>query len=243
MSPATRPDPSGTPVRGPGAGRHRLWRAVAPPPAPDRLGSHCARWTGPRDEVFNVLVGTQEHLSAIDIFARLRASSPEIGLTTVYRTIELLETAGLIRRVSGHGRKCGSRTARGDREDHHHHLICTACGRIVNYRDFEAEELSLVRRTEERLARKHGFLIRDHNIEFLGVCAGCRPGGSRSPIEPPRDPTRHNGHAPPAARRPPERTPHEDCRCHRSRRRRGWIRLLSVLAIVDIEDGRVRRGC
>jgi Fur family ferric uptake transcriptional regulator len=152
--------------------------------APDGLKRHCSRWTGPRNDVFNILVGTQEHLSAMDIFTRLRASNPDIGLTTVYRTIDLLDAAGLIRRVSGGWGEVRFEYRRGDREDHHHHLICTACGRIVNYRDFESEELSLVRRTEERLARKHGFLIRDHNIEFLGLCADCRPGGSRSLIQP-----------------------------------------------------------
>ena len=152
-------------------------------PTPDDVKSHCTRWTGPRDDVFNILVGTQEHLSAMDIFSRLRASNPDIGLTTVYRTIELLDTAGLIRRVSGCGGEVRFEYRRGDHEDHHHHLICTACGRIVNYRDFQSEELGLVRRTEERLARKHGFLIRDHNIEFLGLCAECRPGGPRSLIQ------------------------------------------------------------
>ena len=60
--------------------------------------------------------------------------------------------------------------------------ICTVCGKILNYRDFEKEELDLVRKTEEILAHKHGFLIRDHNIEFLGLCADCRPGGKRSTI-------------------------------------------------------------
>ena len=170
---ATPRDPART---GPRAVRGRR-------PTPDGLKSHCARWTGPRDDVFNILVGTEEHLSAMDIFARLRASNPDIGLTTVYRTIDLLDSAGLIRRISGFGGEVRFEYRRGDREDHHHHLICTACGRIVNYRDFESEELSLVRRTEQRLATKHGFLIRDHNIEFLGLCGECRPGGARSLIQ------------------------------------------------------------
>ena len=170
---ATPPDPART---GPRAVRGRR-------STPARLTSHCARWTGPRDDVFNILAGTQEHLSAMDIFARLRASNPDIGLTTVYRTIDLLDSAGLIRRISGLGGEVRFEYRRGDREDHHHHLICTACGRIVNYRDFESEELSLVRRTEQRLATKHGFLIRDHNIEFLGLCGECRPGGARSLIQ------------------------------------------------------------
>jgi Fur family ferric uptake transcriptional regulator len=46
-------------------------------------------------------------------------------------------------------------------EDHHHHLICTRCGKIVNYQDFLQEELELVKKT-------------DHNIEFLGLCEKCR---------------------------------------------------------------------
>jgi Fur family transcriptional regulator, ferric uptake regulator len=147
---------------------------------PRRVRSHCVRWTGPRDEVFNVLVRTPQHLTAKDIFAILRKTSPDIGLTTVYRTLELLDRAGLVRRVSTQSGEVRFEYRRGDQSDHHHHLICTACCKIVNYRDFENEELELVRRTEERLARKHGFLIRDHNIEFLGLCTDCRPGGSRS---------------------------------------------------------------
>ena len=151
--------------------------------APNGTQTHCARWTGPRDEVFNVLVRTQQHLRPKDIFAALRDSNPDVGLTTVYRTLELLERAGLVRRVSTQSGDVRYEYRRGDQTDHHHHLICTACCQIVNYRDFENEELELVRKTEERLARKHGFLIRDHNIEFLGLCQDCRPGGSRSLLE------------------------------------------------------------
>jgi Fur family ferric uptake transcriptional regulator len=147
------------------------------------MAPHCVRWTGPRDEVFNVLVGTPQHLTAKDVFGTLRKTSPDIGLTTIYRTLELLEKAGLVRRVTTQNGEARFEYRRGDQSDHHHHLICTACCKIVNYRDFENEELELVRRTEERLARKHRFLIRDHNIEFLGLCEDCRPGGSRSLLQ------------------------------------------------------------
>jgi Fur family ferric uptake transcriptional regulator len=149
------------------------------------LEAHCARWTGPREEIFDVLVRTEQHLSAKDVHRLLQDTNPDIGLTTVYRTLELLDKAGLVRKMhcgDGHAR---FEYRRGDGADHHHHLICTACGTILNYRDFEKEELDLVRRTEELLARKHGFLIRDHNIEFLGLCAACRPGGSRSVLADP----------------------------------------------------------
>jgi hypothetical protein len=51
---------------------------------------------------------------------------------------------------------------------------------VVKYiRDFEKEELDLVRKTEKIMEKKHGFLVRDHNIEFLGLCEQCRPGGQK----------------------------------------------------------------
>ncbi len=148
----------------------------------EALKPHCARWTGARQEVFDLLVKTEQHLSAQDIHRLCQDANSDIGLTTIYRTLELLDKAGLVGRVhsgDGHTRFEYRRSAQAD---HHHHLICTGCGQILNYRDFEQEELELVRRTEELLARKHGFLIRDHNIEFIGLCPECRPGGRRSVI-------------------------------------------------------------
>jgi len=150
-----------------------------------KLKDHCQRWTIPREEIFNILVRTQEHMSAKEIYASLHRSHPEIGLTTVYRTLELLSKAGLVRRVFAGDGQVRFEYKKGDHSDHHHHLICTVCGKIMNYRDFEKEELDLVRKTEDILSRKHGFLIRDHNIEFLGLCKDCRPGGKRSVLESP----------------------------------------------------------
>jgi Fur family ferric uptake transcriptional regulator len=156
---------------------------------PTGLTGHCARWTGPREEIFNVLVQTQRHLTAKDVFALLRPTCPDIGLTTVYRTLDLLNQAGLARKVMTGDGQVRFEYRRADRSDHHHHLICSACGMILNYSNFEQDELDLVRRTEAALAKKHGFLIRDHNIEFLGLCPACRPGGERSVIA-------HNADAP-----------------------------------------------
>jgi len=147
------------------------------------IKDHCARWTGPREEIFNLLIRTQQHLSAKEIFSLLRPSNPDIGLTTVYRTLELLGGAGLVRKVNAGDGQVRYEYKKGDHSDHHHHLICTGCGKILNYRDFEKEELDLVRKTEGILTEKHGFLIRDHNIEFFGLCKECRPGGKKSSIK------------------------------------------------------------
>ena len=152
-------------------------RNQPPTQAPERVTRHFARWTGPREEVFNVLVRTRQHLSAKDLFDMVRPSNPAIGLTTIYRTLEVLDRAGLVRRTTTQSGEVRFEYKRGDQNDHHHHLICTNCEKIVNYRDFEKEELDLVGRCEALLSQKYGFLIRDHNIEFMGLCPECRPGG------------------------------------------------------------------
>jgi Fur family transcriptional regulator, ferric uptake regulator len=149
----------------------------------NRVGEHCTRWTVPREEIFNLLIQSQQHLSAKELYATLNPANPAIGLTTVYRTLDLLDRAGLVRRVHTGDGQVRFEYKRGRESDHHHHLICSGCGKILNYRDFEKEELELVRKTEDILARKYGFLIRDHNIEFLGLCPDCRPGGKNSPLK------------------------------------------------------------
>ena len=146
---------------------------------PLRLREFCPRWTVSREAVLDLLKNSSEHLSAKDIYAALHPRFPGIGLTTVYRTLELLDRAGLVHKLNMADGQSRYELKSGEGESHHHHLICTHCGKIINYRDFVREEIDLVRKTEEILARKHNFLIRDHNIEFLGLCEDCRPSGRR----------------------------------------------------------------
>ncbi|OGD12355.1 MAG: ferric uptake regulation protein [Candidatus Aminicenantes bacterium RBG_13_62_12] len=146
-------------------GRHN-WR--------HRFRAQCSRWTLPRESILDVLSRTSRHMSAKDIYGSLYAMNPGIGLTTVYRTLELLSRLGLVHKVATADGQARYALRKGDEGDHHHHLICTKCGKIIDYRDFMQEELDLVRKTEEALARKHNFVIKDHNIEFLGLCEKCR---------------------------------------------------------------------
>ncbi len=136
--------------------------------------ANVCRWTAPRESILDLLSRARSHLSAKDIYAALQPSFPGLGLATVYRTLELLHRLGLVQKVtSGDGQ--GRYELRSDNpKDHHHHLICTRCGSIVNYRDFVQEELELVKKTEDALAKKYNFVIQDHNIEFLGLCEKCR---------------------------------------------------------------------
>jgi Fur family ferric uptake transcriptional regulator len=147
------------------------------------ISEHCERWTIPREEIFALLIKSQQHLSAKEVYALLQTSNSDLGIATVYRTLDLLDKAGLVRKIQCRDGQLRYEYKRGDQSDHHHHLICTDCGKILNYRDFEKEELDLVRKTEEIMEKKHGFLVRDHNIEFLGLCKECRPGGQKFPAK------------------------------------------------------------
>ena len=134
----------------------------------------CPRWTTPRDAVLALLNKTTDHVSAKDVYLKLQREFPGVGLTTVYRTLDLLNRAGVVAKInSGDGQYRYEQSAAGEK-GHHHHLICTSCGKILDYKDFEAEELELIRKTEAVLATKFGFEISGHNIEFLGKCEICR---------------------------------------------------------------------
>jgi Fur family ferric uptake transcriptional regulator len=138
-----------------------------------RFRAQCSRWTVPREVILDLLSRTSRHLSAKEIYAAVYSLYPGIGLTTIYRTLELLGRLGLVHKIStGEGQSRYELKKEGGQD--HHHLICTRCGKIIDSRDFLEEELELVKKTGEALARKHSFLIQDHNIEFLGLCENCR---------------------------------------------------------------------
>jgi Fur family ferric uptake transcriptional regulator len=132
------------------------------------------RWTLPREIILNLLSRSSRHMSAKEIYGALYTMYPGLGLTTVYRTLELLYRLGFVQKVSSGDGQGRYELRSEDEKGHHHHLICTRCGKIIDYRDFVQEELELVKKTEETLAKKHDFLIQDHNIEFLGLCEKCR---------------------------------------------------------------------
>jgi len=113
-------------------------------------------------------------MSVKEIYASLYKSYPGMGLTTVYRTLELLAQMGLITKLTLGDGQSRYEFKSGKKEEHHHHMICTKCAKIIDYTEFVDEELELVRKTEERLAKKYDFKILDHNIEFLGICKKCQ---------------------------------------------------------------------
>ena len=133
------------------------------------------RITIPRQVILQVLDESKKHLSAEDIFLRVHQIYPNIGLTTVYRTLELLVSMGLVFKLDFGDGRARYELTRGDGSmSHHHHLICTNCGRIIDYAEFVEEELELINKTRQELEKKYGFEIRNHTLQFYGLCNKCK---------------------------------------------------------------------
>ena len=132
------------------------------------------RMTVGREAVLEVLSKADAHLSAEEIYMHVHATYPAIGLTSVYRTLDILVNLGLVCKFDfGDGRARFELAEKMKGENHHHHLVCTGCGRVINYTDFVNEELALIKKTEEALSRRYKFEIRDHLIQFYGLCPSC----------------------------------------------------------------------
>jgi len=132
------------------------------------------RLTIPREVILDVLSKTSKHLSAEDIYLEVHKSYPVVGLTTVYRTLELLTNMGLISKFDfgdGKARYELSIGPKGTR--HHHHLVCSECGRVIDYVDFIDDEKELLGQIEKGLSKKFKFKITNHLIQFYGLCEKC----------------------------------------------------------------------
>ncbi len=139
-----------------------------------RLKGNGFRWTITRKAILDLLSRTSKHMSAQEIYNSLLKLYPGIGLSTVYRTLDLLSRMGLVNKLNIGEGKSRYEYRPGEESEHHHHLICTNCGRIIDYSDFLDEELLLIGKIEKNLARKHDFEVKEHNIDFYGLCKDCR---------------------------------------------------------------------
>lgn len=115
-----------------------------------------------------LLKNNSEHLSSEEIYDLVRRDCPEIGLATVYRTMQLLDEIGLISKLNLDD-GCIRYELDLDKEDchNHHHLICKNCGKIM-----EAKE-DLLDSIEKEIQKLYKFKILDHDVKFYGLCDAC----------------------------------------------------------------------
>ena len=133
------------------------------------------RMTIGREAILEILTTSDKHLSAEDIYKKVTERWPGIGLTSVYRTLEILVNMGVVYKFDFGDRRARYELAEGSKKgDHHHHLICTKCKRVIDYTDFIDEEVELLKKTEKGLSKKYDFEINSHLIQFYGLCDKCR---------------------------------------------------------------------
>lgn len=122
--------------------------------------------TPQRRTIIGAIIDTHEHLTPTAIHELVKRENTSIGLVTIYRTLEMLAELGLICETHAGG-SCRSYLMRRPAE-HHHHLICSDCGKVIDFTDCALGEL------ERKLTEETKFKINSHLLEFLGQCRECR---------------------------------------------------------------------
>ena len=127
--------------------------------------------TNQRLLVLQVLAENQDrHLTAEDIYELVKEDYPEIGLATIYRTVQLLLEMQLVDRINlddGCVRYEIGHLFEGEMKHSHHHLICRKCGKVFPF------DGDLLDGLETHIQEKTGFHIVDHELKFYGVCKQC----------------------------------------------------------------------
>ncbi|CAB4331775.1 MAG: transcriptional repressor [Actinobacteria bacterium] len=129
------------------------------------MSSPLSRRTKQRDAIFALLSTSPAFYSANDVFENLNRSTTPVGLSTVYRTLNVMVEAHevdvvLLQDGQALYRLCGS-------QQHHHHLRCTQCGIAIEVTGEKIEEFA------QEIARKFQFQNVTHSIELAGICSEC----------------------------------------------------------------------
>jgi Fur family ferric uptake transcriptional regulator len=127
------------------------------------------RLTPQRETVLRVLLdSSDQHPTAEEIYDLTRSMAPEIGLATIYRTLELFEDLGIVARLETGSGGRRYEVALDPDGHYHHHLLCLGCGTILEFNEDLLESL------EAAVKRDSGFHVTDHSLRFFGYCADCQ---------------------------------------------------------------------
>ena len=125
------------------------------------------KYTEQREVVLSILLHAKEHLTAEEVYNEIkkRYSDSNIGIATVYRALSFLEEVDLITSITfgTDGKKYESNS-----KSHHDHLICTNCGKIIEFMDDEIEK------RQDKIAKKNRFKIVSHSMQLYGTCETCQ---------------------------------------------------------------------
>jgi len=127
------------------------------------LKSKGLKVTSPRVTVLEIFnQSDSRHLSAEDVYKKVRKLEGDIGLATVYRVLTQFADAGILVATNF---ETGKTTFELNEGGHHDHLVCLSCGEVIEFHDEEVES------RQEAIAKKHGFKLINHSMSLYGLCA------------------------------------------------------------------------
>jgi len=131
------------------------------------LKNNTLKFTKQRELILKFLYENEGHFTPEDIYMLLKKENPDIniGIATVYRTLTLLEDSGIASSISFGAQ--GKKYELGLKQ-HHDHLICSACGEIIEFFDETIEN------QQEKIAKKFNFKMTDHIMKIVGLCEKCQ---------------------------------------------------------------------
>ncbi|MGB5824065.1 MAG: Fur family transcriptional regulator [Proteocatella sp.] len=135
----------------------------------DSIKDHGYKLTPQRREILKTLVKSKgKHLSCDEIYENDRTQCPEIGIATVYRTLQILENTENINRLNLDDGCIRYEIDLNEETHNHHHLICKLCGSVSEVR------VDLLENLENNIEKNYGFKILDHDLKFFGICNKCK---------------------------------------------------------------------
>jgi len=130
-----------------------------------KLKQQGCRMTPQRLAVVKILANSEEHLSAEKIYERVKSDFPYTSLATIYKTVGLLKKIGEVMEL---GFVDDSNRYDGIRPFPHPHLVCLKCKKIID------PDIPALSELPQELARKTGYRIMNHRLDFFGICPSCR---------------------------------------------------------------------
>ncbi|MBZ7985504.1 transcriptional repressor [Campylobacter sp. Cr9] len=125
------------------------------------------KYTKQRECLLKLLYNNEEHSTPDELYEALKAMDPNqnIGIATIYRTLNLLEESGMVTSIS-----FGSAGKKFElaNKPHHDHMICKTCGKIIEFQDDTIEQRQL------KIAKEHGFKLSSHLMQLYGTCKDCQ---------------------------------------------------------------------
>lgn len=134
----------------------------------NRLKKSGHKLTPQRQAIVDIIISNVgKHLTVEEIYDMVKNRRPEIGLATVYRTVMLMHSEGIITRLDLKDGTARYELAREDEHHTHHHLVCIRCAKVQEFMD------DLLDPIEDEIGRRYNFKVLDHSLKFYGICNEC----------------------------------------------------------------------